>query len=161
MKQTIAVLKSFFETGDTPTQGNFADLIDSFFHKDSGVIVSSTSVDSATGTITINFSDGTKTVIQQYTHPNTHTQAEIDNLVSDLSTIRTNIQNLQSNKVDKDGSKKLSDNNFSTALLQKLNSLNNYTKPASEPISYIQKLQDILDGLKKDIDDKKETHRNI
>lgn len=33
-KKSIEILKTFFETGDYPTESQFADLIDSFIHKD-------------------------------------------------------------------------------------------------------------------------------
>lgn len=33
-KKSIEILKSYFETGDYPTESQFADLIDSFIHKD-------------------------------------------------------------------------------------------------------------------------------
>ena len=34
MKQTKEILKTYFETGDKPTQTQFEDLIDSFVHED-------------------------------------------------------------------------------------------------------------------------------
>ena len=37
--QPIDTLKSWFETGDYPTQQQFWDLIDSFIHKDQGITV--------------------------------------------------------------------------------------------------------------------------
>ena len=36
MKRTLAELKTFFETGDKPTQQEFYDWLDSFVHKDEG-----------------------------------------------------------------------------------------------------------------------------
>jgi hypothetical protein len=38
-KQTTDILKSWFQTGDKPTQSQFADLIDSFVHKDAGISI--------------------------------------------------------------------------------------------------------------------------
>lgn len=40
-KQSISILKSWFQTGDKPTESQFADLIDSFVHKDDTIEISS------------------------------------------------------------------------------------------------------------------------
>ena len=48
-------------------------------------------------------------------------------------------------KVDKEVGKGLSEENYTTAEKNKLSGLSNYTKPASEPISYITGLQTALD----------------
>lgn len=36
-KQSVATLKTWFETGDKPTQQQFWDWLDSFIHKDDGI----------------------------------------------------------------------------------------------------------------------------
>ena len=56
--KSIAILKTFFETGDRPTESQFADLIDSFLHKSSGSAVSNYSYDDQTGVLVLDFSDG-------------------------------------------------------------------------------------------------------
>jgi hypothetical protein len=38
-KRPVPVLKSFFNTGDKPTEGEFADVMDSFRHKDEPVTI--------------------------------------------------------------------------------------------------------------------------
>lgn len=40
MKQPKEILKTYFETGDKPTEQQFSDLIDSYHHVDNGVIIS-------------------------------------------------------------------------------------------------------------------------
>ncbi|MCK8520222.1 hypothetical protein M0D21_01515 [Aquimarina sp. D1M17] len=58
MKQPKETLKSYFETGDKPTEQEFCDLIDSYHHQDSGAVVTNVSVND-NGDQQITFSDGT------------------------------------------------------------------------------------------------------
>ncbi len=62
MKQPKEILKSYFETGDKPTEKEFCDLIDSYHHQDSGVIVTNVKED-ADGNTTVSLSDGTSITI--------------------------------------------------------------------------------------------------
>lgn len=66
MKQSKAVLKSYFETGDRPTQEQFENLIDSFVHEDdiTKIYVSSVERNKATGDSIIRLSNGSKLLIQ-------------------------------------------------------------------------------------------------
>ncbi len=66
MKQSKAVLKSYFETGDKPTQTQFEDLIDSFVHEDDVTRIYVTGVErnQATGDSEIKLSNGSKLLIQ-------------------------------------------------------------------------------------------------
>lgn len=66
MKQSKAVLKSYFETGDRPTQEQFENLIDSFVHEDdiTKIYVSSVERNEATGDSVIRLSNGSKLLIQ-------------------------------------------------------------------------------------------------
>ena len=66
MKQSKAVLKSYFETGDRPTQEQFESLIDSFVHEDdiTKIYVSSVERNEATGDSVIRLSNGSKLLIQ-------------------------------------------------------------------------------------------------
>lgn len=41
MKQAINTIKSWFQTGDKPTQGQFHDWLDSFWHKDDIIPIAS------------------------------------------------------------------------------------------------------------------------
>jgi len=68
MKQPKEILKTYFETGDKPTEQEFCDLIDSYHHLDSGAIVTSV-VNDAQGNQSLNFSDGTLVTIQKPTDP--------------------------------------------------------------------------------------------
>ncbi len=56
MKRSRNVLKGYFESGDKPTQAQFVDLIDSFFHEEDGNLIQST--DQSGGATVLNFSDG-------------------------------------------------------------------------------------------------------
>jgi hypothetical protein len=58
-KKTIAILKSYFSTGNRPTELQFSDLIDSFIHKDNaGITITSKSYNDTTGVLSFAFSDG-------------------------------------------------------------------------------------------------------
>jgi len=65
MKEPLDKLKSYFETGDRPTQQEFINVLDSIYHKDLGLLVTGVATDSV-GNIVINFSDKSK-----YTIPKT------------------------------------------------------------------------------------------
>ena len=62
MKQTKPILKEYFETGKKPTESQFGELIDSYHHIDSGVIVTDVAEDQE-GNKTISLSDGTAITI--------------------------------------------------------------------------------------------------
>lgn len=64
MKQPKEVLKTYFETGDKPTEQEFCDLIDSYYHQDSGLIISNISMNDD-GEKVISFSDGTSVTIEE------------------------------------------------------------------------------------------------
>ena len=98
-KKPINTLKEFFETGDRPTQGQFEDLIDSFVHKDSGAVVSSSNFNTVNGLLTLGFSDGTSITL---TVPQGFEITEIDGLADVLAL-----------KVDKETGKGLSTNDYS------------------------------------------------
>lgn len=97
-KKSIPELKSYFETGDVPSEGQFADLIDSFHHKDNGVLVTGHSYDGDTGVFVLQFSDGTQ---ETFTIP-----TDID-----MSTVAGLIDALDG-KVDKVIGKGLSTNDY-------------------------------------------------
>lgn len=134
MKRSIVILKSFFETGDTPTQEQFSDLIDSLFHKDDGKLVTLLNED-AQGNITLTLSDGSSKTIEKYTLPN-----ELP-----ISLI-TDLQNILDTKVDKVLGKQLSTEDFTNELKQKLENLSNYVHPEKHLISEVEDLQTELDS---------------
>ncbi len=63
MKQPKQILKSYFETGDKPTEKEFGDLIDSYHHQDSGIIITDVKKNE-NGDQKISFSDGTAITIE-------------------------------------------------------------------------------------------------
>ncbi len=63
MKRTKETLKSYFETGDQPTQSQYEDVIDSLYHKDEGKIVKNYQ-QSEEGAHEITLSDDSKIVIE-------------------------------------------------------------------------------------------------
>jgi len=56
-KRTRTILKSWFETGDIPTQEQFADWIDSYWHLDDGSVITGFE-DLGNGDVRITLSDG-------------------------------------------------------------------------------------------------------
>lgn len=132
MKESIEKLKSYFETGDRPTQIEFESLIDSFLHKDDGVAIKSVSVN-AEGNIVFAFSDDTEQIITQSS----------SNLPDGFLE---NIQNALDKKVDKVAGKQLSAEDFTTLLKTKLEQLENYTHPDFHQISEVENLQGTLDA---------------
>jgi len=93
MKQTIATLKSYFETGDAPTQQQFSDVFDSLVHKDEGKIITSIT-QILGGDIVFNFADTTSMTIPMNQHPNAHSidfitglRAVLDGLQNQIGSI--------------------------------------------------------------------------
>ncbi|MFT5890176.1 MAG: hypothetical protein ACI9Y7_000265, partial [Dokdonia sp.] len=64
MKTSISTLKSYFESGDRPSQTDFENLIDSFLHKDAGVAIKSINLN-GDGNFVFTFSDNTTEIIKQ------------------------------------------------------------------------------------------------
>lgn len=62
MKKSRNILKGYFESGDKPTESQFVDLIDSFFHEEDGKIVASVDETDPNNKI-INFSDATSLTV--------------------------------------------------------------------------------------------------
>ena len=132
MKTSIDILKSWFQTGDKPTENQFENLIDSFHHKDDGNIITNYEV-SKNGDIIFTFSDGNITKIEKFVLPNTMPLNFIDDLISILNS-----------KVDKVTGKQLSDENFSLELKQKLETLENYIHPEFHQITEVDGLQEAI-----------------
>lgn len=137
----ISTLKTFFETGDRPTESHFADLIDSFIHKATGSVVTDKSYDEETGQVVINFNNGEDPLVFNIAKSKSEPISFIEGLQEALN-----------NKVDKVQGKELSSNDYTNEEKTKLSNLENYVKPASEPISYIENLQAALDEKANDID---------
>lgn len=129
--KSVSVLKTYFETGDRPTESQFSDLIDSFLHKETGVSVTGKSYDSQTGDVIINFSDASSL------------QFNVAPLGNQEISFINGLQEALNNKVDKEAGKVLSSNDFTNELLNKLNNLENFVLTNQE-ISFINGLQEAL-----------------
>lgn len=132
MKTSISTLKSYFERGDKPSQTDFEDLIDSFIHKDAGVAIRNLT-QNAEGNLVFTFSDNSTEIVRQ--------------LPSALPiSFITGLQSILTSKVDKEGNKQLSTEDFTTALRSKLEQLENYVHPATHRIDEVENLQGSLDA---------------
>lgn len=103
MKQSKEILKSYFETGDKPTEGQFSALIDSYHHIDSGVIVTNVTEDQE-GNKTILLSDNTTITIKE---PMEGSQQDNKIRVVDLGVVivergdESNIKNYLVNRINR------------------------------------------------------------
>ncbi|WP_299713667.1 hypothetical protein [uncultured Tenacibaculum sp.] len=149
MKTSIDILKSWFQTGDKPTENQFENLIDSFHHKDEGNIITSYQVFD-NGNVSFTLSDGNTTLIEKFILPNTMPQNFIDGLVETLNS-----------KVDKITGKQLSDENFSLALKQKLETLENYIHPEFHQITEVDGLQEVIESKVDKIEGKQLSDENF
>ena len=70
MKQTLETLKSYFETGDKPTQEEYENVLDSLVHKDDITMVNTVFIDSSNG-------DDTTAVIENRNNPFETIDAEL------------------------------------------------------------------------------------
>ncbi|WP_075343789.1 tail fiber domain-containing protein [Tenacibaculum agarivorans] len=70
MSTTKDTLKTYFQTGDFPTEANFRELIDSFRHINDGEVIKNFSVNS-NGDLIINLSSGEIIQINQFVLPST------------------------------------------------------------------------------------------
>ena len=84
---------------------------------------------------------------------NYYNKTEVDNKIADIPETdlsnyynKTQVDTIALDKVDKVVGKQLSTEDYTTVEKTKLSGLSNYTKPASEPISYITGLQTALDS---------------
>ncbi len=121
--RTISILKSYFNTGDKPTESQFGDLIDSFFHKSASIPQSN--------------------ITDLVAHLDGKVDKETGKGLSSNDFTAAHIVEINkiSNKVDAESGKGLSSNDFTTVLLEKLNGLSNYTPPTSVEIDYVNGLE--------------------
>ncbi|SNR16543.1 hypothetical protein [Tenacibaculum jejuense] len=134
MKTSIDILKTWFQTGDKPTETQFENLIDSFHHKDDGNLIKDYEIFD-NGNVSFTFSDGNTAKIEKFVLPNTMPQNFIQGLVETLNS-----------KVNFETGKQLSDENFTTALQQKLLELKNYVHPEFHQITEIKGLQEAIES---------------
>lgn len=144
MKQALALLLNYLTCTDPVMVTKWENILASFWHKDSGSVI--TNIEQTAGNWVFTTLDGdgntTTTTIAQYTEP---ANFDIDKI--------TGLQTALDGKVDKETGKGLSTEDFTNALKNKLENLNNYVKPNSEGIGYIDGLQDYLDLLQQNIND--------
>lgn len=108
-KKDIVLLKEYFETGDQPTQQQFWDFLDSFVHKDAGVVI--TGKELTEEGLVLTFSDDSTITVPVFTLTNQETSF-INGLDQFIEDVNTFIENLI-----------LTDNNFTNQNLQDLNDL--------------------------------------
>ena len=65
MKTPLEIIKTWFETGDSPTEQQFNDAFDSFHHKDNGEVIVSKSINES-GDVSFTFSDGEVLTIEKF-----------------------------------------------------------------------------------------------
>jgi hypothetical protein len=138
-KKPIDILKTYFETGDVPTQVQFSDLIDSFFHKDSGINIENVAglsealqelenlqigdieglqlALSNLANIEITDVSGLQYALNQLT---TRQISDITGLTEALQDFNNRISDIQNNFVQKDGAKVLSEINYSVSEKEKV-----------------------------------------
>lgn len=136
MKQALNILIAYLTCTDPVIQNKWLNLLHSFWHKDSGWLLKSITTISGGYRFTVLDGDGNETPydINIPTLPNSQPMSYIDGLELSLNT-----------KVDKVVGKGLSTNDFTTALKNKLDGLQNYVHPDFHQISEIEGLQDLLD----------------
>lgn len=123
MKQPLQIIKTWFETGDRPTEQQFHDVWDSFHHKDNGEILIEKTINEA-GDVRFKFTDGEIITIKKFVSDISKPMTYIDGLIDSLNSLQTNIITIQSGKVDKIDGKELSTNDYTDIDKQKLSELN-------------------------------------
>lgn len=139
MKVAKAILVNYLTCTDPVMQEKWANLLDSYWHKDEGQLVTELSVN-VEGDVTVSIKDAagniTSTVIEKYVKPGSEPISYI-----------TGLQTALNNKVDKITGKQLSTEDFTTELKNKLDGLVNYVHPDFHLIAEISGLQDIIDDF--------------
>lgn len=135
--QALEILKGYITCEDNATRNKFFNLLDSFWHKADGKLLKNYTVNQA-GDKTFVFldKDGNQESITLPALPNSKPISFIDGLADALS-----------NKVAVVPGKQLSTEDFTTALLQKLNGLTNYVHPDFHQIAEVEGLAQALSDL--------------
>ena len=101
----------------------------------------------------VDSSGGDVDLSDYYKKTETYNKAEVDTKIAEIPSAdltnyynKTEVDTIALDKVDKVVGKQLSTEDYTTVEKTKLSGLSNYTKPASEPISYITGLQTALDS---------------
>ena len=121
-----------------PTGAQFAAIMNAIFFKEEGELITRAEALS-NGDVVLTFFNGNTLTIEKFRAESVRTSD-----IKDLPEVLDRY-------VLKRKGKQLSTHDFSDAFKQKLESLFNYQKPASEPIAYIEGLQKALEG-KADVD---------
>lgn len=135
--QALEILKGYITCEDPATRNKFFNLLDSFWHKADGKVLKNYTVNLA-GDKTFVFldKDGNQESITLPALPNSKPISFIDGLADALA-----------NKVAVVPGKQLSTEDFTTALLQKLNGLTNYVHPEFHQIAEVEGLAQALADL--------------
>lgn len=149
MKTALHIIKTYYETGDIPTEMQFANTWDSFHHKDFGEVITKVTTNEL-GDITFSLSDTSEVTIKRFIPETSQPISYIDGLSDQLGQLVAEI----AKKVDKENGKGLSEANFTQLEKDKLKDLQNYTPDDSKPISYIDGLQSFIDQITLAIDNK-------
>ncbi|MEH6405773.1 MAG: hypothetical protein V7767_00685 [Leeuwenhoekiella sp.] len=131
-KVTKAIILGYLTCDDPVVRNKYANILDSFFHKDEGVIITKVE-DLEGGSKKITFSDATSITVPSAAEFN---QALIE--------YQQQVELDLGKKVDKVLGKGLSTNDFSNILKQKLDGLQNYVHPDTHTIAEVQNLGDAL-----------------
>lgn len=136
MVQELEILKGYITCEDAATRNKFFNLLDSFWHKKDGKILKETVI-GQDGSTTFRFLDdaGNISEVSLPALPNSKP-------ISFISGLQTKLDALQPKVLGKG----LSTNDFTTTLLNKLNSLENYVHPEYHQIAEIFGLTEALEG---------------
>lgn len=138
MKQALNILLSYLTCTDEVMRTKWENILNSFWHKDQGQIITGIALNGTTIEISTINADGVVTVtpIAQYQEPANFEIAKI-----------TGLQGALDNKVVKVVGKALSTNDYTTAEKNKLANLTNYVHPEMHSIGEVDGLQQFLTDL--------------
>ena len=135
-KQAINILIDYLTCDNPVMVTKWQNILDSYWHLDVGSII--TDISLMGNDIQISTIDGagvvTVTTIVQYQEPNEFPISKITDLQTSLDAL-----------VSKVAGKGLSSEDFTNALLTKLNGLNNYVHPSTHTIGEVDGLQTFID----------------
>ena len=138
MVTALNILLSYLTCTDPVMVNKWNNILASFWHKDDGQVITEISTTQTEFTVKTKASDGTVTTntVSLYQEPDQFPISKI-----------TNLQNILDGKVNSEVGKGLSSLDFTQALKDKLDSLQNYVHPEEHGIGEITGLQDYLDNL--------------
>lgn len=138
MVTALNILLSYLTCTDPVMVNKWNNILASFWHKDDGQVITEISTTQTEFTVKTKASDGTVTTntVSLYQEPEQFPISKI-----------TDLQSILDAKVDEVVGKGLSEEDFTTALKEKLETLQNYVHPDSHTIGEVDGLQDIIDDI--------------